>query len=56
VILAGDVGGTKTRLALYAPDASPRAPLREHRVASRDYPSLEAIALEFLGPDRERLL
>ena len=52
VILAGDVGGTKTRLALYAPDASPRSPSREHRVASRDYPSLEAIVLEFLGDDR----
>ena len=52
VILAGDVGGTKTRLALYSPHASPRAPLREHRAASRDYPSLEALVLEFLGPDR----
>ena len=55
VILAGDVGGTKTRLALYAPDASPRSPSREHRVASRDYPSLEAIVLEFLGDDRSRV-
>ena len=52
MILSGDVGGTKTRLALYRPDASPRSPLREHRVASRDYPSLEAIVLEFLGDDR----
>ena len=55
VILAGDVGGTKTRLALYASGVSPRAPLREQRALSRDYPSLEAIALEFLGPDRERV-
>ncbi len=55
MILAGDVGGTKTRLALYSPDASPRAPLREHRVLSHDYPTLEAAALEFLGSDRARL-
>lgn len=55
VILAGDVGGTKTRLALYAPDASPRTPLRECRALSRDYLSLEAIALEFLGEDRGRV-
>jgi len=52
VILAGDVGGTKTRLALYAPDAPPRAPLRELRAASRDYASLDALVLEFLGADR----
>ena len=56
MILAGDVGGTKTRLALYAPDASPRSPLRESRVASRDYPSLEAIVLEFLGNDRAHVM
>jgi glucokinase len=52
VILAGDVGGTKTRLALYADGGSPRAPLREHRAASRDFRSLEELVLQFLGPDR----
>ena len=55
MILAGDVGGTKTRLALYSPDATPRTPLREHRALSRDYASLTAIALEFLGADRGRV-
>ena len=53
MILAGDVGGTKTRLALYtAPGASPREPAREHRATSRDYASLDELALEFLGQDR----
>jgi glucokinase len=49
VILAGDIGGTKTRLALYEAGSSPRAPGREQRFASRDYPSLEALVTSFLG-------
>lgn len=49
MILAGDVGGTKTRLALFAPDGSPRHPLREQRALSHDFPSLEALVLDFLG-------
>jgi len=55
VILAGDVGGTNTRLALYAPDAAPRAALREHRAPSREYPTLDQLLLEFVGPDRGRV-
>src|ERR1051326_3465926 len=55
MILAGDVGGTKTRLALYAPDGSPRSPVREHRASSAEYGSLDEIALEFLGPDRDQV-
>ncbi len=55
MILAGDVGGTKTRLALYAPGASPRSPLRDDRVSSGDHASLEEIVLEFLGTDRDRV-
>ena len=49
VILAGDVGGTKTRLALFSPDGTPRTPVFERDVASRDYPSLEALVLEFMA-------
>lgn len=48
MILAGDVGGTKSHLALFAPGASPRTPALEHKVQSRDYPSLEALTREFL--------
>lgn len=47
-ILAGDVGGTKTNLALYSPVESglPLRILRSFR--SSGYPSLEAILEEFL--------
>lgn len=47
--LAGDIGGTKTRLALFAPESGVRAPLSEAIFASRDYPSLEALAGEFIS-------
>ncbi len=48
-ILAGDVGGTKTNLALYEPEGR-RLVRREMRsFASRDYPALEAILGEFLS-------
>lgn len=55
VILAGDVGGTKTRLALYPAGGSPRLPLSECRAASRDYPSLDALVLEFAGSHRNAI-
>lgn len=44
-ILAGDIGGTKTDLALY--DGA--TIVARKRYPSRDYPSLMAVALEFLG-------
>ena len=49
MILAGDVGGTKTHLALYEPAASVRAPVLERRLRSRDFPTLEALVHEFLA-------
>ena len=52
VILAGDIGGTKTRLALYEAGSSPRTPRREQRFPSRDYPSLEALVTSFLAGGR----
>jgi len=56
VILAGDVGGTKTRLALYEPAASVREPVLEQRLASREYASLAALVHGFLAgaPARPR--
>jgi len=49
VILAGDVGGTKTHLALYEPGTPVRAPVLERRLASRSYASFEALVHEFLA-------
>ncbi len=49
MLLAGDIGGTKTRLAVFSPEAGLRAPLVEKTFPSAHYPSLEAIAREFLA-------
>jgi glucokinase len=49
VILAGDVGGTKSHLALYEPAASVRAPVLERRLPSREHATLEALVGEFLA-------
>jgi glucokinase len=49
VLLAGDIGGTKTNLALFSREAGPRAPLAEATFPSGRYPSLEALAQEFLA-------
>jgi glucokinase len=48
MLLTGDIGGTKTSLAVFSPEAGPRAPLAEASFPSADYSSLEAIAREFL--------
>jgi glucokinase len=49
MLLAGDIGGTKTELALFTPEAGPRAPLKRAEFPSGRYPSLEAIVQEFLA-------
>jgi glucokinase len=46
--LAGDVGGTKTNLALYAPESG-LTPQAEATFRSADYASLEAVVKEFLA-------
>jgi glucokinase len=48
VILAGDIGGTRARLALY--DGAKGKPIRHDTFESRAYPSLEAVVRAFLGP------
>jgi len=48
VILAGDVGGTKTYLALYSTAASNFEPLAETRYATPDYPNLGALLQAFV--------
>jgi glucokinase len=49
MLLAGDIGGTKTNLAVFSPEDGPRAPLAEATLPSADYASLEALAGEFLA-------
>src|SRR5271165_1307368 len=49
MLIAGDIGGTKTDLAIFSIEAGPHAPLAEERVHSADYPSLQAMAKEFLA-------
>ena len=49
MLLAGDIGGTKTNLAVFSPEDGPRAPLAEATFPSADYPSLEALVHEFLS-------
>lgn len=48
MLLAGDIGGTKTRLAIIDPQVGPRAPVAEATFVSRDYDSLEAVIRAFL--------
>jgi glucokinase len=49
MLLAGDIGGTKTTLAIYAPEQGLRAPLATAKFPSAKYPSLEAIVRVFLA-------
>ena len=48
MLIAGDVGGTKTDLGIYSIESGPHAPLAETKVHSADYRSLQEIVLEFL--------
>ncbi|HEX2055795.1 MAG TPA: glucokinase [Nitrospiraceae bacterium] len=49
MILAGDIGGTKTHLALFEWKSERVEPIREETFHSGDYPSLEDILEEFLN-------
>jgi len=48
MVLAGDIGGTKTDLAIFSVEGGPHEPLTQTEVHSADYPSLEALVREFL--------
>ena len=48
ILLAGDIGGTKSRLAVFAGGGSPRAPLKEEVLQSDRFPGIEALVREFL--------
>jgi glucokinase len=49
LLLAGDIGGTKTHLALYRVAATSIELLRESSYASAAYPGLQVLARDFLG-------
>ncbi len=49
MLLAGDIGGTKTKLAIFSPERGPRMPLTEATFPSASYASLEALVKEFLA-------
>src|SRR4051794_38437204 len=48
MLIAGDVGGTKTLLALFTSEAGPRNPIARSEFVSADYPGLEAIVRSFM--------
>jgi len=49
MLLAGDIGGTKTNLGIYSSDKGPREPLFEGAFPSVQYASLEDLVSEFLS-------
>ncbi len=51
-VLAGDLGGTNTRLAIVSSDRGPRRPLARRDFRSREHESLEELVSAFLSPLR----
>lgn len=49
IMLAGDIGGTKTNLAVFSSEVGLHTPLAEATFPSGDYPSLEALVQAFLA-------
>jgi glucokinase len=55
MILAGDVGATKTHLGLYLSREGRPRPVREEVFSSREAPSLRSILEEFLSRERDEV-
>jgi glucokinase len=53
MLLAGDIGGTKTVLAIFSLEADLHAPVAEATLPSRRYASLEALVHDFLKDKAE---
>jgi len=47
MLIAGDIGGTTTRLALVSPDSGPRKFVAEQEFHSADFKDLQPIVEEF---------
>src|SRR2546422_3626134 len=52
MLLVGDIGGTKTDLAIYASGSKPHSPVARKQFHSADYASLQAVVTEFLAEVR----
>lgn len=55
MLLAGDIGGTKTLLALYTNEEGPHSPIAQFTYPSAKYPSLEALVQEFMQQTRAKV-
>jgi glucokinase len=53
MLIAGDIGGTKTHLAIFSSETGPLVPLAQTKVHSADYPSLEVIVKEFVAKEKK---
>lgn len=53
--LAGDIGGTKTHLALYEEKDGVYTPVREEKFPSKDFTNLKSIAKKFLENGNEKI-
>jgi glucokinase len=49
MLLAGDIGGTKTNVGIYSSDKGPREPLVEATLPSSQFSTLEELVSEFLS-------
>ncbi len=49
MLLAGDIGGTNTRLAVFSKEKGPKAPLAQESFPSANYNGLEEIVKQFLS-------
>lgn len=49
MLIAGDIGGTKTLLALYEPQSGPRRPVAEMEFHSANYRTLDDLVKEFMA-------
>lgn len=55
MILAGDVGGTHTRLGIFDKNSSPLRPSRTAEYPTRSFRGVAEIALDFLGKGTEKI-
>ena len=55
MLIAGDIGGTKTLLALYDPDVGARKPVAQAEFHSAQYSSLDDVVREFLAQTEQSI-